>query len=45
MDYRVLLHRTNAGRDLAERLDINAEKFAQVEHVDLTVLKIEDFKN
>jgi hypothetical protein len=45
MDYRVLLHRTNAGRDLAERLDINAEKFSQVEHVDLTVLKIEDFKN
>jgi hypothetical protein len=44
MDYEVLLHRTGAGRELAETLDIDAEKFAQLEHVDLKVLDIEDYR-
>lgn len=44
MDYRVLLHRTGAGRELAAKLEIDPVKFSQAEHVGLDTLKIEDFR-
>lgn len=48
MDYRVLLHRTGAGRQLADALNIDAHKFAAVERphtlAGLKVANIEDFR-
>lgn len=44
MDYRVLLHRTGAGRRLADELQIDAQKFALADHVELERLSIEDFR-
>lgn len=44
MDYQVLLWRTVAGRALAERLNVDPLKVAQIQHGDLRVLDIEDFR-
>lgn len=43
MDYKVNLHLTVAGRDLASQLNINPAKFAFAEHNRLEYLKREDF--
>lgn len=44
LDYQVNLHRTNAGRDLARRLGIDPEKFANHRRVGIEHLDIEDFR-
>lgn len=44
IDYKVLLHRTVAGRELAAKLEIDPVKFAQAEHIGLTKLNREDFQ-
>lgn len=44
MDYEVLLHRTGAGRRLAEALNIDPYKFATAVHNRLEVLDIENFR-
>lgn len=43
MDYCVLLHQTVAGRELADKLNVDPVKFAEHRRTGLESLKIEDF--